>query len=208
MRIYDKNGHEQSPAWLYREFGSVQAIVEPGHDRTAYHVAEVHEVDDLQTMGKRRPEAPATLIVAVRDADGAPVEGVDVVFSWPDAPPLPEGGHLRKGVVGATNAEGHAGFAMGPGAYYDPKAAQGPHQVWIYGPGQSPRLAGLGMVAGTNHRHLDVVFQLGDAPEPPPPDPDQIRELLAESNAHLARAGKELRQARGIIARILVMLGI
>lgn len=66
--------------------------------------------------------------------------GTVVQFGWPDgfdeAPIKPEG---------------HVGFPMGPGAYYWPPAV-GPHYVTV----GDCIVTGLGMIGGTNHRHVNV----------------------------------------------------
>jgi hypothetical protein len=45
--------------------------------------------------------------------------------------------------------------------------------VWVAdGSGSSDLIAGLGMVGGTAHRHLDVYFQFQPVEAPPEPPPD------------------------------------
>ncbi len=69
--------------------------------------------------------------------------GTLVRWGWPD-------GY----VDGLIEPKGSIGFAMGFGAYYFPPAV-GPHYV-VIGDG---RIDGLGMLGGTNHRHIDVTFR-------------------------------------------------
>ncbi len=108
-------------------------------------------------------DCPATIVVHVEDEAGAPVAGVEVVFYWQDAPVLPpalQGCGLDRGVYGPTNEAGDVGFGMGDGAYYWPDQGQvGPHRVCVGGLA-SERMDGLGMIAQTNHEHLDLAFVL------------------------------------------------
>jgi hypothetical protein len=69
---------------------------------------------------------------------------------------------------------------MGRGDYYFPPEG-GASAVWVASSaGPSDYISGLGMLGGTNHRHIDVFYQLqaveGKPPEPsptptPPPTP-------------------------------------
>jgi hypothetical protein len=180
MQIRDKFGNEQPLTWLYEQFGPLEICTEAGED-PPFHVAVLQEVDDLP-LQRAQPEAPASIGVLVLDGDGQPIGGIRVVFWWPDAPPLPGSGHHNAGVAGVTDERGRTSFAMGPGAYYDPHTVRGPHDLWIHDPGASERVAGLGMIQGTNHRHLDVTFQLQppDPPSPPPSPPPDLGEVIAK----------------------------
>lgn len=103
-------------------------------------------------------DCPAVHVAHVVDEDGRPVEGMPVVFWWPDAPWLPAELYncgRTKGVYGWTNANGDVGFGMGGGAYCW-KPAAGPHAVWVGTfSGRSNCLDGIGMNAATNHEHVD-----------------------------------------------------
>jgi hypothetical protein len=179
MNIYDKEGVLRDQAWLEAEFGAV--VVEAGAG--PYQVAELHEAD-----------GHSSVIVTVKDANGASVPGVRVAFYWPDAPEEPGSGWHERCVYGDTNESGQIGFGMGPGAYYWPPGG-GPHAVWIYGADQSDMISGLGMIGGTNHRHLDVVFQEGGSPpEPPEPPPTEDFET-----AVLERLDEVIRQLNRIV---------
>ena len=158
MKIYDKSGTERDQAWLQQEFGAVKVDEGDGD----WHVAELRE-----------SEGPAATVVTVLDADGKPVQGALVARWWPDPelPGLPSelASWRPNGVYSETEANGVIGFGMGDGDYYWPPNG-GASEVWIDYDGD--RVAGLGMVGGTNHRHLDVVFQ--DLPDPPPePEPPE-----------------------------------
>jgi len=232
FQVIDKFGNHKTLAWLYDQFGpvAVEAPAQPAPPRglrpsaaapagppgragqARYTVTQLRENDDLgpeaaQVKLKllRGIDACSSIFVRVLDKDGNPVVGALVAFSWPDAPPAPGSGWTEKCVSGYTKDDGFASFAMGGGAYYFPPN-RGPHQVWIWGPGTSEIVRGLGMIGGTNHRHLDVVFQeAGGTPPPPPDDPDvaaaraEIHAALLEMDAsitHLEAALDHLRDAR------------
>jgi hypothetical protein len=98
----------------------------------------------------------------VRHADGTPSAGTTVVRYWPDADPLDPALYgcngLMQGVYGETKDTGEIGFGMGSGDYYWPPDG-GVSAIWV-GRMPSDCITGLGMVGGTNHRHLDSVFRL------------------------------------------------
>lgn len=87
-------------------------------------------------------DCPASHTATVLDAAGEPVAGYEVTWSWPDG-----------SATCYTDERGVCGFAIGPGAYYTPPAG-GPHAVTVGG----SRLEGLGMLALTNHEHVDSVW--------------------------------------------------
>lgn len=157
MQVIDANGQSRDSGWLYAEFGPVEIRSAPAG--SAYRILE------LRDSG---PDAPATVVVTVKDKDGAPVRSVPVVWSWPDAPRDLSLGWDGKGVVGTTNENGDVGFALGKGAYYFPPT-KGPHSIWLRD--GSDYVGGLGMIGLTNHRHLDVTYQFVEA-APPEPQPD------------------------------------
>ena len=138
--IYDCGGAVTDEAWLAERFGAVtwtQGI--------------------SGTLTAIRPccgNCPASITVHI-DRDGSPAEGVAVMLHWPDAPMLPlelRDCGLDRGVWGYTNSNGDIGFGLGPGAYYTPPGG-GPHTVWAV---DGPCIAGLGMIAATNHEHVDL----------------------------------------------------
>ena len=172
-KVYDRQGQEQDWDWLIAEFGAIDlAPAEaPAGAGQVYRIVELREV-----------VGPAVEVVHVEDEDGTPLEGIRVVRHWPDAPLLPEWSPPTsrwrdRGVFGSTNANGDIGFGMGHGDYYFPPKG-GASAVWVADEsGASDFITGLGMLGGTNHRHLDVHFQRRDAegpepsPEPAPPPP-------------------------------------
>ena len=167
-KIFDQQGQEHDWAWLVANFGAINL------ERAGATTGKVFRVVKLQDA-----EGPAVQIVQIVDQDGKPMGGVGVVRWWPDAPKLPGWGDevsqwRKRGVYGPTNPSGDIGFGMGRGDYYFPPAG-GSSGVWIADvKGQSDFVSGLGMLGGTNHRHVDVFYQLVDLDAPPvepPADP-------------------------------------
>lgn len=149
IAVYDAQGQVRDLDWLRGRYGPFQIKAE---SLPAWKIVALRE----------RVNTHASLVV-----QAAP--GTRVAWYWPDAPEDPECGPaggvlpgMRAGraVSGTTSPAGDVGFAMGGGAYYDPSQGQiGPHAVWIYGAETaSDVVLGLGMVAGTNHDHVDVDF--------------------------------------------------
>lgn len=165
--IYDGQGEEQDWDWLISNFGNISLE----RSEVTEGVTRVYRVMKLQDA-----EGPATQIVNVVDQDSHPLEGIHVVRYWPDAPELPEwpppvSRWYDRGVYGPTNVNGDIGFGMGSGDYYFPPSA-GASAVWVADQnGPSDVISGLGMLGASNHRHLNVYFQLKDVEEPPPPPP-------------------------------------
>lgn len=216
MHIYDKNGTEKSLDWLHSKFGPVAAIPEDPRSREVPHffVAQLHEVDDNQVLGKRRNKSPASITVIVLNEELRPIPGAEVVFWWPDAPKLDGAGHHEAGASGKTDSYGQVTFPTGDGAFYNPQTQAGPHKVWIYGPGQSQRCKGLGMVRNSNHRHLDVVFQRCPPDYKPDPSPDpqtcapptEIYRLVKDGNTEVDDAILLLTRATGNLQQALTLL--
>lgn len=157
--VYDQNGNEQSWGWLVTNFGPVAV------ERSAAAGGQVFRIVEL-----RDSEGPAVLNVTVRGADSQPLAGVNVARYWPDAPQLPDwpppiSRWQPRGVFGETKPDGTIGFGIGRGDYYWPPKG-GVSAVWVADArGPSDMMTGLGMLGGTNHRHVDVVYQLVDAME-------------------------------------------
>ncbi len=189
LTVYDKFGHEQTLAWLYEQFGNVEIEAPPNPAEPFYEIVELRENDDVGP-GDASVTAPACIITRLLDQNGAPLPGVTCVFWWPDAPPLPGSGWHNQGVPGTTGTAGTVDFAMGSGAYYDPRHAQGPHHLWVRGEGSSEIIRGLGMIAGTNHRHLDVTWKRTAAdPDPEPIEPPGDAVLaICQAKVHIDAA--------------------
>lgn len=182
--IYDQHGTQQDVDWLRAKFGDVglaMANVQAGEQ--VYRLTEIHE-----------REGNASIVATVLGMDGVIVEGEYVVRRWPDAPALPPwdppiSRWFDNGVMGTTNLNGHVGFGLGHGDYYWPDSQRGATAIWCVGRKQphvaaaSDMIDGLGMLAATNHIHLDPTFELvihePDTlppvdPEPPDPGPDPL----------------------------------
>jgi hypothetical protein len=146
LTIYDLDGTEQDWEWLTATFGAV--TLERGTGSASVRVL-------------RAIEGPVALVARVENADGDPIEGVPVVFYWPNArllPPEQQACGLDRGDVILTNSNGNAEFIMGGGSYYFPPGG-GLHVVWVATEG-TDCLGGLGMLGGTNHIHLDSVWRM------------------------------------------------
>jgi hypothetical protein len=211
VAIFDKYGNTKTWDWLVEEFGPIE--INNPLESAAWTVAELHENDDIMPEGPQahamtHPHrtgplaragilAPSCVIVAVIDEDREPVSGIDVVWWYTTAPAQPGAGWHQQGDLGRTKIEnGCVDFAMGGGAYYDPKKVKGPHDLWIHAAfGPCQLLSGLGMIAGTNHRHLDVVLQRVDPNMPPYPPPD-----LPAATLKICDALQELTTARDAVA--------
>jgi hypothetical protein len=182
VRIIDRDGNEQSWAWLCQRYG--EPIIRTADPGLGWRIAELREIKDppqgAQLAAAASPAATNTLIVSTRGANGRPAAGVNVAWYWPDAPEnpaaMPTNGlplqvRPNRAVIGPTNDNGDAGFGMGRGAYYWPTRDEiGPHAAWIAG-ANSDVILGLGMIAGTAHDHIDVIFQQASPEDPPPPTP-------------------------------------
>ena len=148
LAIYDKYGTLQDWDWLVSVFGPV--TLDRGTD--AAKVIELREAGPY-----------ATLLVRVENVYGEPIVGQEVVFHWDGAPLLPADkqacGEVRGDLI-RTKDIGNAEFPMGVGSYYYPDRGEaGPHVVWVPREG-TDCLHGLGMIAGTDHYHLDSVWRL------------------------------------------------
>jgi hypothetical protein len=148
LAIYDKYGTLQNWDWLVSVFGPVSLI----------RGTDAAKVIELREAGPH-----SSLIVRVEDSYGNPIAGQEVVFYWSGAPllqPYQRACGLDRGDVILTKDNGNAEFPMGTGSYYYPDRGEaGPHVVWIPRAG-TDCLHGLGMIAGTDHTHLDTVWRL------------------------------------------------
>ena len=166
-KVYDQQGQEKDWDWLVANFGPIE-LERTGVPEGVNHVYRIVELHDR--------EGPAVQIVHVADQEAGPIEGITVVRYWPGAPPLdpfppPASTWRDRGVYGETNINGEIGFGMGTGDYYFPPSI-GASAVWVADQlGPSDFIHGLGMLGATNHRHLEVYYQLEDVDEPTPPAP-------------------------------------
>jgi hypothetical protein len=172
MKIFDHEGTERDAAWLEARFGAVNV-----RSSTADSAFRVHEL--------RESIGPAVYVVVVLDEHGARMDGELVARHWPyreenhELPPLPENEWFTRGVYGPTEG-GDIGFGSGGGDYYDPTGQMevrgvplgtvGASSFWVL-EWPSDCIEGIGTLGGTNHAHLDMVFQWVEGSEPPPPPP-------------------------------------
>ena len=148
LAIYDRFGTLQSWEWLVSVFGPI----------TLNRGTGAAKVIELREAGPH-----SALIIRVENAYGDPIVGQEVVVHWDGAPMLLDSkqacGEVRGDVI-LSKDNGNAEFPMGVGSYYYPDQGQtGPHVVWVPREG-TDCLHGLGMIAGTNHIHLDSVWRL------------------------------------------------
>ena len=144
VEVIGCDGEPQDWAWLIEHFGAVSVEHGPGPQLVSVSC-------DLSGI--------AALIISVEHADGTPAQDEIVIRYWPGAPELPDElkGWYDQGVYGPTNETGSIGFGLGHGDYYFPPAG-GASSVWVHPGGDV--IHGLGMLAGTNHYHLNLRFRV------------------------------------------------
>lgn len=171
--VVDHNGQERDWDWLVTTFGEVRLE----QAKTAEGQARAYRVVRLEAV-----KGPSVLIVKVIDQKGSTLTGIQVARHWPDAPelpylPAPASLWHRHGILGTTGALGEVGFVMGVGDEYRPPDT-GASAIWVADPGgPSDLVRGIGTLAGTDHLHLNILFQCSQVlpPEPaPPPPPDPL----------------------------------
>jgi hypothetical protein len=135
--VYDMHGNLRDMDWVAQTYGSWIERATPGADGSIFRVVELREI-----------EGPVTIKVWVKDSAGNPLPGVSVRCSWP-------GGEEIK----STEEDGTVSLcAMGD--YIDPWGSGGARSMEVLGGVPSDIARALGMLGRTEHRHLDVVFQL------------------------------------------------
>jgi len=142
------DGQPITEAEFHAIFGAFEIIP---NEEAQFHVVRLKAVTDSNVFRLR-----------VVDPNWKGVQGVDVVFGWPDGFSTAQ-----------TGVGGWAEFGMFKDAWYEPPGA-GPHDAHIDEP-NGERITGIGMIAGTHYTHFDAVLQQGA--EPPPP-PDEVTALL------------------------------
>lgn len=201
MRIFDKSGTERDWAWVESRYGQGVQVRE-ATSLPAFRLIELREREDF-----------AGCEVRVQDECELPMSGVRVCQGWRDGPelsdldlPLNELPPLmvNRGFVDTTDDRGRASFGWGRGEYYDPARQQeGAHYYWI-GRQMSDVLAGVGMLVGTNHAHLEPLFCFvlaeEDEEEPSPPPPTlssllgELREAMEDALDLIEEIQAELRE--------------
>ncbi|MBN2359107.1 MAG: LysM peptidoglycan-binding domain-containing protein, partial [Deltaproteobacteria bacterium] len=142
--VYDQYGNPRDMNWVAQTYGSdFERTTMTAPDGSVYRLAEIRE-----------REGPSNIDVYVRDAQGNPIAGVPVnCTNRYNNEQLP---------TAVTDTSGRAGFAMGPGSYiFEDTIGSGAFNIGV-GNGDIPSDQGLrlGMLGNTNHRHLDLVFEL------------------------------------------------
>lgn len=135
LRVYDMYGVERSYQWAVDKYGVLVEQI----GGWAYHCVELRE-----------RSGPSSLDVWVFRADGLPAPNVRVEFYWPT------GMDVRY-----TEASGKAGFGYGPGSWIWDPTVGGPHWLVVNSASTCDAVSRLGMLAMTNHDHLDVSYRLG-----------------------------------------------
>ena len=161
IKVVDLEYKEKDFEYAKAKYGVAfrRAKVDPG--QKVYRVVELWEKTGNHS-----------LITQVLNEDGSPIANADVAFYWPDAPDPPDPqtevyphDWYRNFVHGPTNVNGDVGPGMGRGAYHG-EGEGGPHAVWVRDPNiPSDICEKLGMLAGTNHDHLDQKFKLMTVPK-------------------------------------------
>jgi CRP-like cAMP-binding protein len=144
LEVYDMNGSQQDLAWAAHWYGTrIERAPAPGPGGAVFRVVSLQE-----------QEGPAAITVWVFDENNQPIVGADVMVNSP-------GGRQDSD---KTKADGEWAFAMGRGSYlehYGYEGGVGPHDIYVSYQGYpSDKVVGLGMLGGTNHRHLNVSFKL------------------------------------------------
>jgi hypothetical protein len=180
-------------AWLEATYGPV--TVDTSQESKAYRLVELRE-----KWGE------SSLTVRLEDESGNPLVDIPVIFWFSTAPQLPEWTPppekwTTNGNPGRTKQNGDVGFGMGGGAYYFPPN-KGPHAVWVGEPGVGTDfVSGLGMLGGTNHNHVEPVFQRlqGEEQEEPEESPELSKEwaMLFAKLDKLIASVDELRSQLG-----------
>jgi hypothetical protein len=155
LRVYDAEDKPRDLRWAKDKYGVrlVQC------DGKGWHVAQIRE----------RVNAAAGMEMFFYDESGAAKPGLPVQFWWPG------GCDCDK----LTEVDGKIGFAYSSGAWIWDTSQGGPH--WIEIPNEpADKLEGLGMLAMTNHDHLDFVWKYGILEEEVPIDPLEVILPLAE----------------------------
>lgn len=137
VRVFDASGRARDLAWAQRSYG---AWIESGQPSggACYRIVELRE-----------RSGPSNIDVLVLSENGEPVPNITVRFDWPDG-----------AVTEDTNLEGRVGFALGMGSYIHDREVGGPHTIQVLCEHPSDIARNFGMLAGTPHDHLDIVFQL------------------------------------------------
>jgi hypothetical protein len=135
LKVYDMNGVQRTYQWAVNKYG---VRVEP-RSGWGYHCVELREIT-----------GPSSLEVWVYQANGLPAANVRVEFYWPS------GMDYRY-----TEASGKAGFGYGSGSWIWDPTVGGAHWLVVNSASTCDAVSRLGMLAMTNHDHLNVSYRYG-----------------------------------------------
>ena len=182
IRVLDASGNEKTWDWVLREFGPLDV-------READPILVDGQLQKVALVQVQEQYGPANCNVHLFDINGRPVQGIMAAWWYSTAPDLPNIPPPTtvwepRADYGPTNSEGVIGFALSEdGYYYWPDQNHiGPYGTWILAPGHpSDGLFGLGMIAGTDHRHLNVWFQVVAVEDDngEEPDGDELARIAA-----------------------------
>ena len=184
VKVFDITGQQKDWAWVVEQYGPLD-IREAEPWKQADGSMQV-----LRLVELRENFGPATCIAKFLKEDGTPLVGKNAAWWYSTAPMLPDGINPPTSVwepradVGQTNGEGIIGFAMSEdGTYYPDQGVAGPYGTWLFSTTWScDGYFGIGLKAGTDHGHLDPVFQVvtveDGGEEPEPEDLSAIVEVL------------------------------
>ena len=196
IRVYDASGAERDWAWVVEQYGPLE-ITEAEPVVAADGFKKVIRLVEL-----REKFGPATCVVNVRKVDGSPMVGVNSAWHYSTAPMLPDWMDAQSmwepnADFGPTNDNGDVGHAMSEDStYYPDRPEIGPYTTWVLSSKlPSDLYRGIGCKAGTEHGHLDAIFQVvvieDEEPIPPVPEDDIAAQLarIADALERIERDG-------------------
>jgi CRP-like cAMP-binding protein len=142
VKVFDRNGIQRDLAWAQQTYGGWIEYAQPAAG-ACFRIVELDEIS-----------GPSSVEVLVLDEDGNPASNMMVRFGWPgDTTEQP------------TNGEGKVGFGMGHDSYVLDPNIGGAHTLQVVCEHPSDVARNWGMLAGTPHDHLNIVFQLVRTPK-------------------------------------------
>jgi len=198
VKVFDASGMERDWQWVIEQYGPLD-IREAGPWTMPDGTKQVIRLVEL----REKLVSAAVCVVTVRDINGNPISeaGLEAAWYYSTAPLLPDGLNPPTSLWepradhGTLDGEGKIGFAMSDqSTYYPDRGDIGPYGTWLLSTQRpSDGYFGIGCKAGTEHAHLEPVFQVmvTDGEEPPPPPEDdslaRIADALEELVAWLKR---------------------
>ena len=155
-----------------------------------FRLVELRFVADLAAARSGGVAVPMGQHVYLQTEAGAPVPNCAVAQGWKDGPVLPpdsipaEGDprqYPNRGNVAFSNPSGVSEWIWGAGEGFDPITSEGPHWYWVpSGPSglYTDVVYGFGWRWGTNHYHLEPVFERVTGGDEPPVTDDWLKVLL------------------------------